>query len=150
MLNGVNRVLRKLILHIHRNSNKPLSSEVLTYHLQQRKLPSWTSYCVYQRDVIDDKFGKSHFNWTVDGVNYTILRTRCYPFIKFHCSKHQFRDLDTEDLFFTWIKVINLGIPTLAYGIASWMFIRYSEDVHTTKGIVKVYFLTKEDHNTSK
>jgi hypothetical protein len=39
------------------------------------------------------------------------------------------------------------GIPTLAYGFASWMFIRFTEHVKTPKGVVKVYFLTKEDNN---
>ena len=44
---------------------KPLSSEVLTLHLQQRNLPHWTAFCMYQNDVINDQFGKSHFNWEV-------------------------------------------------------------------------------------
>ena len=147
MLNGINRVIRRSIIYIHRHSEKPLSSEVLTHHLRQRNTPSWTSYCVFQSDVINDKFGKSHFNWTVDDVNYHVLRTGCYPFLKFHCSKCPYQALDSEDLFFTVLKIINLGIPTLAYGFASWMFIRFTEHVKTPKGVVKVYFLTKEDNN---
>ncbi|CAG2237352.1 Uncharacterized protein C15orf61 homolog,Uncharacterized protein C15orf61 [Mytilus edulis] len=97
------------------------------------------------RDVINDKFGKSHFNWCVDGANYHVLRTGCYPFIKFHCTKRPYQDLYSEDQFFTVLKIINLGVPTLTYGFASWMFRRFEEDVKTPKGIVKVYFMNKED-----
>ncbi|VDI50969.1 Hypothetical predicted protein [Mytilus galloprovincialis] len=145
MLNGINAGIRNLILVINKRSTKPKSSDVLTCHLRQRNTPYWTSFVIYKRDVINDKFGKSHFNWCVDGANYHVLRTGCYPFIKFHCTKRPYQDLYSEDQFFTVLKIINLGVPTLTYGFASWMFRRFEEDVKTPKGIVKVYFMNKED-----
>lgn len=124
---------------------KPLASEVLTAHLRQRNLPHWTSFCVPYRSVVNDQFGKSHFNWTVDEVNYHILRTGCFPYIKYHCSLRPWQDLEKEDRFYTCLKIINLGIPTLAYGIGSWLLVKVEEEVHTSKGTVKIYFLNQED-----
>lgn len=40
--------------------------------------------------------------------------------------------------------VLLVGIPCLAYGLGSWMLVRFEEDVPTEKGVVKVYFLNKE------
>ena len=41
-----------------------------------------------------------------------------------------------------------LGIPTLAYGVGSWMLVKFSEDVQTPKGTVTIYFLNKEDRSS--
>ncbi|XP_043843352.1 uncharacterized protein C15orf61 homolog [Dromiciops gliroides] len=124
---------------------KPRASEVLTQHLLQRRLPHWTSFCVPYSAVHNDQFGLSHFNWAVQGANYHVLRTGCFPFIKYHCSKAPWQDLDRQDQFFTALKVINLGIPTLLYGLGSWLFARVTETVHTSYGPITVYFLNKED-----
>uniref|UniRef100_A0A8C6CJG5 Chromosome 15 open reading frame 61 n=1 Tax=Moschus moschiferus TaxID=68415 RepID=A0A8C6CJG5_MOSMO len=124
---------------------KPRASEVLTQHLLQRRLPHWTSFCVPYSAVRNDQFGLSHFNWPVQGANYHVLRTGCFPFIKYHCSKAPWQDLAGQDRFFTALKVVNLGIPTLLYGLGSWLFARVTETVHTSYGPITVYFLNKED-----
>uniref|UniRef100_A0A7N9CGM7 Chromosome 15 open reading frame 61 n=2 Tax=Simiiformes TaxID=314293 RepID=A0A7N9CGM7_MACFA len=124
---------------------KPRASEVLTRHLLQRRLPHWTSFCVPYSAVRNDQFGLSHFNWPVQGANYHVLRTGCFPFIKYHCSKAPWQDLARQNRFFTALKVVNLGIPTLLYGLGSWLFARVTETVHTSYGPITVYFLNKED-----
>ncbi|KAJ8962811.1 hypothetical protein NQ318_001211 [Aromia moschata] len=127
------------------NKLKPTSSEVLTSYLRQCNEPPWTSYFIKYSSIREDQWGKSHFNWNVGQSNYHILRTGCFPYIKYHCTKRAAQNLTLDDYFFRCIKVINLGIPCLAYGIAATFLIKHIEYVNTTKGTVKIYFLYPED-----
>ncbi|XP_033343060.1 uncharacterized protein C15orf61 homolog isoform X2 [Megalopta genalis] len=87
----------------------------------------------------------SHFNWPVGSSNYHVLRTGCFPYIKYHCTKRPRQDLRDEDKFFKAIKLVNLGIPTLMYGMAAIWLIKHQETVKTTQGDVTIYFLLPED-----
>ncbi|XP_062998736.1 uncharacterized protein C15orf61 homolog [Elgaria multicarinata webbii] len=135
----------RLALLPARVATKPKASEVLSQHLLQRGLPHWTSFCVKYSSVRNDQFGLSNFNWEVKGANYHILRTGCFPFIKYHCSRAPWQDLAVQNYFFTTLKLINFGIPTLLYGIGSWFLVSVTETVHTHSGPVTIYFLNKED-----
>jgi len=127
------------------NQGKPAASDVLTSYLLQRHLPPWTSYFVKYQDIINDQRGFSHFNWTANKQNYHILRTGCYPYIKYHCTRRPIEDLSLDDKLFRTIKIMNLGIPCLAYGIAAKFLISHEERVCTSKGDVTIYFLYKEN-----
>ncbi|GFT96474.1 uncharacterized protein C15orf61 [Nephila pilipes] len=131
-------------LNSEKISKRPTASEVLSYHIKQRNYPAWTSYFVKYNSILNDQFGLSHFNWEVSHVNYHILRTGCYPFIKYHCSKRQFQNLDSENKFFLWLKILNLGLPTLAYGLGASVLIKHKETVITPSGPVKIFFLNEE------
>ncbi|KAL4836993.1 hypothetical protein H8958_011525, partial [Nasalis larvatus] len=41
--------------------------------------------------------------------------------------------------------IFSAGIPTLLYGLGSWLFARVTETVYTSYGPITVYFLNKED-----
>ncbi|XP_042330917.1 uncharacterized protein C15orf61 homolog [Sceloporus undulatus] len=145
-LQKVHQGLLRVVLHpVGVSVGRPAASEVLSRHLLQRGLPHWTSFCIKYSSVRNDQFGRSHFNWEVAGANYHVLRTGCFPFIKYHCSRAPRQDLDAQDRFFTALKVVNLGIPTLLYGIGSWFLANITETVHTQHGPVTIYFLNKED-----
>ncbi|XP_014215881.1 uncharacterized protein C15orf61 homolog isoform X1 [Copidosoma floridanum] len=118
---------------------------VLSCYLEHQGEPPWTSYFVRYSDVLNDQRGMSHFNWSVGRSNYHVLRTGCFPYIKYHCSRRPPQDLGFDDAFFKAIKIINLGIPTLMYGLAATLLIRHSEVVKTSKGDVTIYFLLPED-----
>lgn len=98
----------RLIHHIRSKCDQPRASEVLTCYLKQCNEPPWTSYFVKYKSVQDDQWGLSHFNWTVGKSNYHVLRTGCFPYIKYHCSKRPVQDLSLENLFMRIIKIANL------------------------------------------
>lgn len=85
------------------------TTQVLTSYLLQTGEPPWTSYFVRYADVVNDQRGMSHFNWPAGDSNYHVLRTGCFPYIKYHCSKRPAQDLSGEDRFFKAIKILNLG-----------------------------------------
>ncbi|XP_015524305.1 uncharacterized protein C15orf61 [Neodiprion virginianus] len=128
-----------------RNGDKPLASEVLTSYLLQTEEPPWTSYFVKYADVVNDQRGMSHFNWPVGKSNYHVLRTGCYPYLKYHCTKRAKEDLSADNTLFMIIKIINLGIPTLIYGLTATQLIRHREIVKTPHGNVTIHFLLPED-----
>ena len=105
MYEPVNRIIRQIL----KRTGRPKASSVLTSHIRSRDLPFWTSFCMKYNTVENDQFGLSHFNWDVDGTNYHILRTGCFPYIKYHCTKRAQQDLAFEDTFFTTLKLVNLG-----------------------------------------
>ena len=132
-------------------SKLPFASEVLTAAL--RPSPHWTSYFVPYRSVVNDQYGYSHFNWRNEaGVNYHILRIGCWPwYIKYHCSRRPVEDLSGEDRLYRALKAMNLGVPTLAYGLAGHLLIRHYRDVVVKDDkdqVVRIYFLYEEDVNS--
>lgn len=124
---------------------KPAASEVLSCHLRQRCYPPWTSYFVKYSSVKNDQFGRSHFNWDVDGRNYHVLRTGCFPYIKYHCTQRPYQDIRLDDRLIRILKMLNLGIPTLAYGLVSIYLISCEEKIPTSRGPVSIYFHIEED-----
>lgn len=92
-------------------NKRPTASELLTSYLQQRQCPEWTSFFVRYDSLINDHFGLSNFNWLVEehNVNYHILRTGCWPYVKYHCSRKNAHNLSFENTFFKLIKFFNFG-----------------------------------------
>ncbi|THD18878.1 hypothetical protein D915_010493 [Fasciola hepatica] len=127
--------IRSLVFY--RSSLK--ASELLTCVLREKLHPPWTAFYIRQWDVLDDHWGKSCFNFAVDKINYQILRTACFPLIKYHCTRYPPVELQLVDRFHLLLKIVNLGIPTLIYGIAGLFLTKRRELVKTSMGSVKIY-----------
>lgn len=123
---------------------KITASRVLTSYIRHRNFPTWTAFYIQQKQVKNDRFGLSHFNWEVDGHNYHVLRTGCYPFIKYHCTKSPLANLKIDNLFYGVLKVMNLGVPTLLYGIAGLFLANHKEYLNLDGITVELRFWYKE------
>jgi len=99
--------------------------------------------------VRNDLWGKSHFNYKVADENYHILRTGAFPFIKFHCSKRPEEDLRIEDTFYRILKVLNFGLPTLAYGLSGLVMATHIEKIKVAEQEIDLYFWYREDRGSS-
>lgn len=99
---------------------KVKASVVLTNYLEQSKEPPWTSFFVKYSSVIDDQRGRSHFNWKAGSTNYHVLRAGCFPYIKYHCTKRPYENLENEDKLFSILKLVNLGKPLASY-VKDWL-----------------------------
>ena len=84
----------------------------------------------------------------VDGVNYHVLRTGAFPFIKYHISKRPYEDLQMEDVFYRVLKVLNFGFPTLMYGLAGLLMAKHSEVVMVDGKKITIYFWYKENRGS--
>jgi len=126
----------------------PKSSLVLSTMLSKSGLPYWTAWYVPRHQVVNDLWGQSHFNHAVDGENYHVLRTGAFPFIKFHCSKRPVQDLRIEDKFYGLLKILNFGLPTLAYGLSGLLMAAHTEQIKVAGQDIKLYFWYKEDRGS--
>ena len=127
-----------------RSASRIHVSAAVTAYLRQRNLPPWTAFYIRQKDVYNDQFGMSHFNWNVDGTNYCILRMGCYPYIKYHCTQAPMTDLRVENVFYGFLKLINLGFPCLLYGLIGMVLARHIEILHINGKGIKLRFWYKE------
>lgn len=89
-----------------------------------------------------------YVQFQVDGANYHVLRTGAFPFIKYHISRRPHEDLSLEDNFYRVLKVMNLGIPTLMYGIAGLIMASHTEEVSLNNRDITIYFWYKENRNS--
>ncbi|XP_071744043.1 uncharacterized protein C15orf61 isoform X1 [Lepeophtheirus salmonis] len=138
----------KSIGSLNKNDALPTSSHVLYTQLRQRNHPHWTAWYVKYvpySEVQNDLWGCSCFNLSVDGINYQVLRTGAFPFIKFHCSRCPNENLIIQDIIYRTLKVINLGIPTFLYGLAGLLLTQHTESVKLSPGKeIFIYFWYKE------
>ncbi len=104
------------ILNRSKGNILPKASEVLEACLRQQNYPFWTAYFVKYKTIVNDQFFKSCFCVNIDGkYDYFVLRTGCFPFVKYHCTRlTRPNEIDQalvkyENRFFNFIKLINLG-----------------------------------------
>ena len=121
---------------------------IFSSHLHQKNYPHWTSFFIKYSSITDDNHGKSHFNLNFgDNNNYEILRTGCYPYIKYHCTKkNPPNNLEFSNKFITILKYSNLFLPCLIYGVYASFLVRHVEVVEEYG--VELHFLIKEAENS--
>ena len=121
--------------------------------LIQRRFPYWTSFFVKYADIKSDHHGKSHFNFQVQCPkdpqkvqNYEILRTGCFPYIKYHCTRtNPPNDVNFTNNVIRCCKIATFCVPCLLYGTAAIFLISHKENVESLNGL-ELYFLLPEDH----
>lgn len=157
MMGGANRLsiltggFSKVFLG-KKQQSLPKSSAVLSHYLKQRGYPEWTAFYVPYCQAENDLYPKSHFNFqpAVDSssghqaVNYHVLRTGAFPFVKFHCTRRPVQHLGLEDRFYLGLKLLNLGLPTLVYGLAGLAWARHTEVVTVEGQTITLFFWYKE------
>ncbi|KAL1228694.1 Uncharacterized protein TSPI_04378 [Trichinella spiralis] len=124
---------------------RPLASDVLRVHLITRQHPAVTSFFIPYRYIQDEHFGQSCFNFEVDKINYRIMRTGCFPFVKYYCNREAPIDNYLTDKFFTILKILNLGIPCLLYGVIAWFLVQSVTTYYINGSKVILYFLLPEE-----
>ena len=107
------------LINLNRQNILPKASEVLECYLRQENFPLWTSYFIKSKSIVNDQFGKSYFIFNVQNTNhsYLILRTGCFPYMKYHCTKSTLIDNDFyqsnlikyQNRFINFIKIFKLG-----------------------------------------
>ncbi len=105
------------LLNRSKYSVLPKASDVLETYLRQQDYPFWTAFFIKYSTVINDQFFQSCFCLNIDKKHdYFVLRTGCFPFIKYHCSRlSKPNEIDKdlvkyENMFLNAIKLINLGL----------------------------------------
>ena len=125
-INPIQRILAR---------NRPRASSILTHHLAQceARQQYWTSFFVPYRCLLDDHFAMSNFYFTTaSGASYEILRTGCWPYIKYHCTRVK----TTPDLTLTNATIrackVALWVACPLYGCAAF-FLLFSPKAGTIK-----------------
>ncbi|KAL0487244.1 1 TM domain-containing transmembrane protein [Acrasis kona] len=97
--------------------------------------------------LLDQTDGDNKNKHSSDLFYYNIYRTGCFPFIKYYCvrTNKQQTEIGWEEQMYRIIKFINLGIPTLAYGMISLIMVKSVKYIQTSQGQVPILFLYKYD-----
>ncbi len=107
-------------------SQLPLLSAILLHRLRQCPTGcEYTSFFVRQSALLDDCASQS----VVPMLGWKVYRAQCWPFVKLYCRREHVAsaatappDVHLENKMLGALKIINLGIPFLIYGLAAPMW----------------------------
>ncbi len=107
-------------------SHLPLLSRVLLHRLRQCPPGcDYTSFFVRQSALQDDCASQS----VVPMLGWKCYRAQCWPFVKLYCRRERMAsattalpDVHLENKMLGALKILNLGIPFLIYGLAAPMW----------------------------
>ena len=129
------------LLNYSKSSILPCASEVLRCYILQENCPHWTAFFVRYKDVVNDQIRLSCFLQVIENNEYLVLRTGCFPYIKYHCSKIERGSYNTKDVklcnyFLNFIKLANLGMILSVATFITYLFIEVltSFNFFSTKG----------------